>query len=317
MRDRKDLTVTQWNARGLNKTRLVEFIQYLSIHNPQLVLLSETHWSPLTTPKFKTYFSFNTYRPDNAAHGGVAILVHKSLSCSQISVPSFPSLEVTGISLYLNGVPHDFYSVYCPNGRACASEAIDNFFQFASQRSAHFFIGGDFNAHSLLWDNRFPINRCGRAIESILENFSQIALLTAPNTVTRQVVDSESTIDLTFASVYMPIVDSPQPGSYLGSDHLPISTTIRIAPLTSTSAPKWRFNNGYWDIWNDLIFDKLSSNNFLNITDPDLLYQYFVSALMFTSRSLFFLSTGCSLHKREPHKPWFNSDCKKVITDEH
>ncbi len=94
MKDRREFNVTQWNARGLHKARLVEFIQFLSVNNPTLVLLSETHWSSSTTPKFKNYFSFNAHRSVNSLHGGVSILLHKSLSCSQIETKFSSQLQL-------------------------------------------------------------------------------------------------------------------------------------------------------------------------------------------------------------------------------
>ena len=52
----------QWNARGLTKSKLEEFRHYLSLINPEVTLLSETHWNSGFAPKFKSHHILRKYR---------------------------------------------------------------------------------------------------------------------------------------------------------------------------------------------------------------------------------------------------------------
>lgn len=63
----------QWNARGLTKSKLIEFKYNLRLLSPDVVILSETHWKPNSIPTFKAYNLISKNREDD--YGGVAILI--------------------------------------------------------------------------------------------------------------------------------------------------------------------------------------------------------------------------------------------------
>jgi hypothetical protein len=74
-----DFKCLQWNARGLTKAKLEEFRHHLSSVNPEIVILSETHWSSGVAPKFKTHHILKKDRPYRTG-GGVALLIRKKFS---------------------------------------------------------------------------------------------------------------------------------------------------------------------------------------------------------------------------------------------
>lgn len=136
----------QWNARGLTRSRLEEFKHFLSYYNPSVVLLCETHWNDSFNVRFNAYNVIKKNRP-NQNGGGVAILAHKSLQFSSISLPHFSSLETVGISIsFSDSLIIDFVSVYAPRGDS-SEEEINRLLN----RPNMFFVGGDFNAHHNLW----------------------------------------------------------------------------------------------------------------------------------------------------------------------
>jgi hypothetical protein len=69
-----DFKCLQLNAGGLTKAKLEEFRHFLSLVNPEIVLLSETHWSSGVAPKFKTHHILKKDRL-NRMGGGVALLI--------------------------------------------------------------------------------------------------------------------------------------------------------------------------------------------------------------------------------------------------
>jgi hypothetical protein len=86
-----NLICLHWNARGLTKSRLEEFRVLLNQLDPDLVFLSETHWSHHFNVKFKFYY---VLKRDRLLHrgGGVALLIKKSI---QFSVKPPINLNVT------------------------------------------------------------------------------------------------------------------------------------------------------------------------------------------------------------------------------
>lgn len=51
----KPVECMQWNARGLTKSKLSEFKQFLSLEAPDVVLISESHWSDSFLVGFRHY----------------------------------------------------------------------------------------------------------------------------------------------------------------------------------------------------------------------------------------------------------------------
>lgn len=70
-----NLSVVQWNSRGLTRAKLIEFKNCLRTLNPDVVLLSETHWSDNFKVTLQTYNITLKNRLDG--YGGVAILTKK------------------------------------------------------------------------------------------------------------------------------------------------------------------------------------------------------------------------------------------------
>ena len=107
----KNLSIIQWNARSLNNARLAEFRSNLSIHNPSIVLLSETHWSDSYSVRFKSYNCIVKNRPPNGK-GGVAILIKKSIPFIPLSLPDSNTIESVGISILIDNTHLDVISSY-------------------------------------------------------------------------------------------------------------------------------------------------------------------------------------------------------------
>ena len=66
------LKIIQWNARGLNKSKLTEFKANLDTLDPTMVLLSETHRNNQSKPSFSNYNLVFKNRPGiwRSSHSG-------------------------------------------------------------------------------------------------------------------------------------------------------------------------------------------------------------------------------------------------------
>jgi exonuclease III len=126
-----NLICLQWNARELTKSRLEEFRVLLNQLNPDLVFLSETHWSHHFNVKFKFY---HVLKRDRQLHrgGGVALLVKKSIQFSVKPPINLNAIEAIGATIFTNSGEVDCFSVYSPKGD-CSSEDIRFFYQLPTR----------------------------------------------------------------------------------------------------------------------------------------------------------------------------------------
>lgn len=140
-------TCIQWNARGLTKSRLEELRHHLCVYNPMIVLLSETHWNRKVNPRFQSYAIVRLDRL-GMSFGGVAILIHKTICFTQISVLSCNNLEAIGSSVPVHDGAINFISTYCPRGFC----TVEEFEVLVDSTGFSFVMGGDFNGHHELWE---------------------------------------------------------------------------------------------------------------------------------------------------------------------
>ena len=192
------LSCVQWNARGLTKSRLEEFKNYLSLHNPNIILLSETHWKPTFNITFHAYNCTKLDRFEQRG-GGVAIFSHKFLAIAPLditpAVVAFEAVRVSVRSLEYGLI--DVISVYCPTG-SCSVQEVSLLFDRPGRPCI---IGGDSNGHCHMWESNSRPNRCGRSTTSALEQLPDITLVTPKDLATRVCPGSgrSSTLDLIFA----------------------------------------------------------------------------------------------------------------------
>lgn len=123
-----NLKIVQWKSRGITKSRLEEFKHFLSYSTPSVGLLSETHWKDSCYVQFSSYVPVKKNRPERRG-GGVAILVHKSIKFSPLTLSNvFHSIETIAISISTSTFPSlDIIFVYAPNGDSRPEEIFGLF----------------------------------------------------------------------------------------------------------------------------------------------------------------------------------------------
>ena len=144
------LEVVQLNCHGLFG-KLTEIKLYLYREKPDVVCLCET-WLRVHEPSFVGYHAMWSHR-ENAARGGMAILVRRDIQHEQFELPQFSrganlEFQSVKISTALGWIAiGNFYNP----GKNVSHEEI-NF--YLSRLGEKFVAVGDFNAHSPLWDAR-------------------------------------------------------------------------------------------------------------------------------------------------------------------
>ena len=305
------LTCIQWNARGLKKEKLIEFKQNLSLLNPSIVIISETHWNKRSIIKFSSYNIIRKDRDDS--FGGVAILVKKNFSFSPISLTVSSKVECVGVSVHVNEseIIH-FFSVYCPRGNCGANDLLP-IFRFSNNS----IICGDFNAHHWLWESNSNCNKSGNSICEILNDCDEITLLTPVDFNTR--IDprsgNASTIDLTFSSNLLAIDVEVKLGPYWGSDHLPIIANIYKNVDPPNTVNSWKPSKSKWGVWNVALreeWDKIKGD--IDPSNPSGCYDAWVSAI-YVANDRHFKTKQPKGHPKEPPHPFWNLRCKKITAE--
>ncbi|KZS10253.1 Uncharacterized protein APZ42_025309 [Daphnia magna] len=238
------LWLVQWNTRGLTKSRLEEFRNFLSSSTPSIVLLCETIWNNKFSVKFRTYNLINKNRTDRPG-GGVAILVHHLIPYTTLVIRTSPNTEAVGISINVTGYGKiDIISVYCPHGD-CTKEEITQL--LGSSNTHKTLVGGDPNGHHESWSSNQRPNRSGKSIYSALLETPEFTLITPPKlgTYVNPSTGRTSTLDLTTMSAVLACDATVTLGPYIGSDHLPVIIDNKMLPAhADVNPPKWIFAEG-------------------------------------------------------------------------
>jgi hypothetical protein len=72
----KFLQLALWNANGLTQ-HTEELKTFISIHNIDVMLISETHFTDNSYLKLANYTVYHTNHPTGTAGGGTAIIIMK------------------------------------------------------------------------------------------------------------------------------------------------------------------------------------------------------------------------------------------------
>lgn len=310
--------IVQYNARSLTKSNLVQFKSHLHTHKPLIIAICETFWRETFTVKFKNYNVINQNR-QNQLGGGVAILIHKCLQFTQLTLTTLTTVEAIGASIALrsnNGKDViEIISAYIPEGNNCDEDEIR---QLTQSRNHNFILSGDFNAHHARWETSCTqTNRSGKVIANLLENNDNLQLITPPNLGTRQSSTTlkYSTIDLTIMTPTIAMTSTISKAPHIGSDHVPLHIHIDVRPILSLGRPpSWDFSKAEWTTWNNKINAEINSDNFYTTNAPSTKYDIFREAIFSANEvSNIILSKPRNKTKAEPKQSWWNQECKRAV----
>jgi len=165
------LNILQWNVQSFT-TKKAELSNYLLSNNIHVAILQETWLKPGETQNIPSYSISRVDRNDG--YGGIAILIHNTLSWKPISkLPVTPSsLHFMGVTILNFSQPIHIYNLYCTSSNI-DPKIWGSIFSYDSGLSL---LSGDFNAKHPSWssDNRHVIR--GTQIFN-LYNSSQFTLL--------------------------------------------------------------------------------------------------------------------------------------------
>jgi exonuclease III len=92
------LKLTIWNANGLTQ-HMEELKTFISNHNIDVVLISESHFTEKNYLKIPKYSIYHTNHPVSIAQGGTSIITKNSIKHHQLSNYSQDFLQATSVTV--------------------------------------------------------------------------------------------------------------------------------------------------------------------------------------------------------------------------
>ena len=242
------------------------------------------------------------------AHGGVGIVVHRSVNqrafqlnsvLQACAVQIFTDKWVTLCSLYLEPLLEN--RLQDSSGHPRHLQVNDLQF-LLDQLPSPFILMGDFNARHTLWGES-RCDRWGLLIEELIDQ-NDIVLLNDSSPTRHDIFhNTDSAIDLTICSSSLRL-DYQWSVDYNthGSDHWPIHIQhVRNSP--SSCLPKWKIGEGDWDS-----FSRYTevNRNVKDFQSPVAAYEYLVGILLYGA--MMSIPKTCGRPRRAV-VPWWNKDC--------
>jgi exonuclease III len=145
------------------KNSMTELNSFLHENGVKTACLQETRLS--AKAKKQSFLNYSVLRKDRPVgnDGGIAILVHHSISCIPIDLSDVcrgdDVIELQGIMVTVNGSPINIFNLYIPPSSSCPpayKPSLITLFDFSDSDTI---VMGDFNAHHEAW---FASSICSR-----------------------------------------------------------------------------------------------------------------------------------------------------------
>ena len=297
----RPLRILQWNADGIN-TKLLELSSYLSDHTIDIALIQESKLiQSMATPTIKGYATKRTDRKNAVSPGGgLLMFIRNNLAFKCHSSTSRGAVESQSISIQQSAKRWlNLVNIYIPKGEMDLSWL---------PLEPNTIYAGDFNGHSLLWDDNVIFDARGKAIEDWILSNSLVCLNTGTATRINKATGGLSTPDITIAHSSISNKLAWSVCEPLNSDHLPLVTEVRNGATrtvnTSKVPTRWRSKGVDWSKFREEVESLLPLN-------PTL------SASQRSKRLSSILSDTASTHvgrtKPRRAKHWMNPKLRSAI----
>ena len=253
-RNKNKTNMLQLNTSGLSKHKVVALNKYFDNNSTHIVALSETH-RIVSDEEFPEYEI-----AQSCIEGGESLLIHKSLSCTEVLSLKSKEVDVAWCITYLERCPILVGSVYIPPNK---EKQLEKFLKNLNEARKYCTVNkidnllvlGDYNARHTMWqDNK--INKHGEILEDYVTSTQDICVA-GPGVPTFLSVQGNSVIDLALISpnfeakvtrrftddVVELFTGAPRRG------HIPVLSTIDMQPPKKIFREKYDLSAEDWDDW--------------------------------------------------------------------
>jgi exonuclease III len=154
------------SANGLTQ-HTEELETFISIHNIEVMLISETHFTEKSYLKRPNYAVYHTNHPAGAARGGTAIIIKHTIKRHQLNNYSQDFLQATSVSVEDSGGLLTISAVYIPPKHTAKQEQLEDFCNTLGRR---FTAGEDCNAKHTDWGSRLITPRGREVLKTMKRN---------------------------------------------------------------------------------------------------------------------------------------------------
>lgn len=276
------LSIFQWNCHGV-RNKLAELKNYINKNSPDVICLQETLLKQTHTISIPNYTIVRQDRPTvtmegrQKAGGGTLIAVKTSIPFIRIKLPD--NIEHTAVSIllqtYSNSPDQRKKYLHIYNTYFAIPNIIDLDFanDIIDSTDVKAIVLGDFNAHSTYWKaEKNDIN--GKLLTAYIIDHN--LHLTSPNQPT-YIAATKSLLDLVLVSDKIALATvTTIHTDCMGSDHLPVLTTINQPPhYDNNIINRYNINRANW---NDFKTVSQSSFQSLPVTnDTEQNYNNFIT----------------------------------------
>lgn len=239
------LKLAIWNANGLCK-HLHEVRTFLQIHDIDVMLVSETHFttkSHITIPKYTIY---STNHPDGKARGGTALIIKNNIKHHETEKYATERLQATSVNIEDKTGTITISAIYCPPKHINTKQHYEHFFQTLGNK---FIAGGDYNAKHSSWGSR-ATNSKGKELAATIQAHNLRCISTGQPTYwptdERRQPDLLDICITKGLNVNQMKIDSCLD---LSSDHTPVIVTIYSQYIRRQKQPSLHSRNTNWDIF--------------------------------------------------------------------
>ena len=204
-------------------------------------------------PSIPGYSILRRDRPGAGGGGGVAILVHTSVSYVPIDTSNIihnDIVEAQGIVATINNAPFSVINVYVPPSSACPRGFQPDVASILACASEDCFILGDWNAHHDAWHSHTDDDRGEHLVDEIESSNFCILNQNQPTRLPQGRNNNQrpSSPDISLVSAHLTLAVSWSTETTMSSDHLPIA----ISFVGDTPSPQERktyinFHRADWD----------------------------------------------------------------------
>jgi ribonuclease HI len=249
---------------------------------------------------------------ENAARGGMAILVRRDIQHQQFELPQFSrgaNLEFQSVKINTALGWIAIGNFYNP-GKNVSHEEISF---YLSRLGEKFVAVGDFNAHSPLWDARGRTNFTGRSMEAAIEALSLCLLNDGsfPTYIDNR-CGTTSCLDLAVLSPTLSTQAILTQGPDLGSDHFPICCKIGIKTVKSSEKTpvRWKLYQANWPRYQQLLNETLVDSK-CGPEDANSASIFLTNSILKAASMSVPRSSG-QRHCRFS-TPWWDGECSRAV----
>lgn len=250
------LKLAVWNANGLCR-HVQEVKMFLQIHNIDIMLISETHFTDKSYIKIPNYSIYNTNHPDGKAHGGTALIVKNDIKHYEADKYITEHLQSTSINVENNTGTLRISAIYCPPKHNIKQQDFEHFLQTLGNK---FIAGGDYNAKHTTWGSRIISSKGRELIATIRANNLNYISTGEP---TYWPTDTGRIPDLLDFCIIKGLNTSQIRAEScldLSSDHSPVIVTVYSQIIRKQKQPTLYSRKTNWDMFRHHLDERLTVN---------------------------------------------------------